>query len=62
VIQEQHALALAGQAAMPEVYAHAHYLWYAYSVVGLTSLAALLVYVWITGRIDARRQETANDG
>ena len=62
VIQEQHALALAGQAPMPEVYAHAHYLWYAYSVVGLTSLAALLVYVWITGRIDARRQETASDG
>jgi MFS family permease len=61
-IQEQHALALAGRAPMPEVYAHAHYLWYAYSVVGLTSLAALLVYVWITGRIDARRQETAIDG
>jgi dipeptide/tripeptide permease len=59
-IQEQHALALARQAPMPEVYAHAHYLWYAYSVVGLLSLAALLVYVWVTGRIDARRQSSAS--
>jgi dipeptide/tripeptide permease len=61
-IQEQHALALAGQAPMPEVYAHAHYLWYAYSVVGLISLVALLAFVWITGRIDARRQPIANGG
>ncbi len=59
-IQEQHALALARQAPMPEAYAHAHYLWYAYSVVGLLSLAALLVYVWVTGRIDARRQSSAS--
>ena len=58
-VQEQHALALTGQAPMPEVYAHAHYLWYAYSAVGLLSLGALLVYVWVTGRIDARRQPIA---
>jgi len=61
-LQEQHALALAGQAPMPEVYAHANYLWYAYSGVGVASLAALLVYVWITGRIDARRQPIADGG
>jgi len=61
-LQEQHALALAGQAPMPEVYAHANYLWYAYSGVGVASLAALLVYVWITGRIDARRQPIAGGG
>ena len=47
---------------MPEVYAHAHYLWYAYSIVGLTSLAALLVYVWVTGRVDARRQPVESGG
>ncbi|MCU0303779.1 MAG: MFS transporter [Thermoanaerobaculales bacterium] len=52
-VQEQHALALAGQAPMPEVYAHAHYLWIAYSLVGLVSLAALLIFIAVTNRIDA---------
>jgi dipeptide/tripeptide permease len=52
-VQQQHALALAGQAPMPEVYAHAHYLWIAYSLVGLASLVALLVYIAVTNRIDA---------
>jgi dipeptide/tripeptide permease len=59
-VQAQHALALAGQAAMPEVYANAHYLWLAYAGVGLISLAALLVYVWVTGRIDARTGSSAS--
>jgi dipeptide/tripeptide permease len=54
-IQEQHTLALAGQAPMPEVYANAHYLWYAYAGVGLISLAGLLLYIWATNRIDARK-------
>jgi dipeptide/tripeptide permease len=56
-VKAQHALALAGQGPMPEVYAHAHYLWYAYAGVGVTSLVALLLYVWITGRIDARKEQ-----
>jgi hypothetical protein len=55
-IQEQHALALAGQAPMPEIYAHANYLWYAYAAVGLTSFFALVLYIWITNRIDARTE------
>jgi len=58
-IQDQHALALAGQAPMPEVYAQAHYLWYAYSLVGLTSLAALLVFVVLTNRLDAKQEAAA---
>jgi len=53
-IREQHTLALAGQAPMPEVYAHANYLWYAYSVIGVLSLLGLLLYIWVTNRIDAR--------
>jgi dipeptide/tripeptide permease len=57
-VKAQHALAIAGQGPMPEVYAHAHYLWFAYAGVGLISLAALLIYVWITGRIDARREQS----
>jgi len=55
-IQEMHTLALAGQAPMPEVYAHANYLWYAYSGIGLLSLIGLLLYIWVTNRIDARTE------
>ncbi len=55
-IQEQHTLALAGQAPMPEAYAHANYLWYAYSGIGLLSLLGLLLYIWVTNRIDTRTE------
>jgi len=50
-----HELALAGQGPMPEAYAHAHYLWYAYSIVGVVSLLALVVYILVTRRLDARQ-------
>jgi dipeptide/tripeptide permease len=50
-----HDAALAGQGPMPEVYANAHYLWYAYSGVGLISLLALLVFIGVTKRSDARK-------
>jgi hypothetical protein len=58
-LQEQHALALAGQAPMPEVYAHANYLWFAYAGIGVASFLALLVYIWVTNRIDARKNMQA---
>jgi dipeptide/tripeptide permease len=58
-VQNQHALALAGQGSMPEIYAHAHYLWYAYTMVGLISLVALLIFVFVTNRIDAKRAAAA---
>jgi dipeptide/tripeptide permease len=58
-LQQQHAAALAGQGPMPAVYAHAHYLWYAYALVGLISLVAMLVFIVVTRRLDARRG--AND-
>jgi dipeptide/tripeptide permease len=48
-----HDAALAGQGPMPEVYAQAHYLWYAYAGVGLISLVALLVFIAVTKRLDA---------
>jgi hypothetical protein len=53
-IQEQHTLALAGQAPMPEIYAHANYLWYAYAGIGVISFLGLGLYIWVTNRIDAR--------
>jgi len=58
-IQELHSLALAGQAPMPEVYAHANYLWYAYTGIGLLSLIGLLAYIWVTNRIDRRTETVA---
>jgi len=53
-VQQQHSLYLAGQAPLPEVYAQAHYLWYAYTGVGLLSLLALLVYIHLTRRHDRK--------
>ncbi len=47
--------AIAGEGTMPECYAHAHYLWYAFALVGLVSFVALLVFFAVTRRIDARR-------
>lgn len=57
-----HTAALAGQGPMPEVYAHAHYLWYAYAGVGLISLIALLVFMAVTRRLDARKAAAGGAG
>jgi len=58
-VLEQYHLALAGQAPMPEVYAHAHYLWYAYTMVGLISLVALLVFIGVTNHMDTKKEAAA---
>ena len=60
-LQAQHELALAGRAPMPDAYAHAYYLWYAFALVGLISLTAMLGYILITRRLDrgARREPAA---
>lgn len=55
-LQAQHALALAGQGPMPAAYAQAHYLWYAYAGIGALSFLALVLFIWITGRLDRRAQ------
>ncbi len=39
---------------MPEVYAHANYLWYAYSGIGVLSFLGLLLYIWVTSRTDGK--------
>lgn len=46
----QHAEWLAGQGPMPVVYAHAHYLWYAFAGVGVLSFLLMLVYIAWTAR------------
>ena len=53
-VQAQHAAWLAGQAAMPEAYAHAYYLWYAFAGVGAISLVLMLIFIAVTRRVDAR--------
>jgi dipeptide/tripeptide permease len=58
-LQAQHTAWLAGHAAMPEVYAHAHYLWYAFAEVGLVSLVAMAIFIVVTRAVDARRAARA---
>ena len=57
--QAAHKLFLAGQGPMPEAYAHAHYLWYAYIGVGAVSLISLLIFIAVTKRVDAGKAEEA---
>jgi dipeptide/tripeptide permease len=59
-IQAQHAAALAGQGPMPEAWANAHYLWLAYSAVGVITFVALLIYTFVTTRIDANREAVSS--
>ena len=54
-LQHEHALWLQGQGAMPELYAHAHYLWFAYAGIGVLSFVALLIYIAVTTHIDRRK-------
>jgi dipeptide/tripeptide permease len=56
-VQAQHTAWLAGQAAMPDAYARAHYLWYAFAIVGAVSFALMMAYIAWTRRTDARRTE-----
>ncbi|MCP4571691.1 MAG: peptide MFS transporter [bacterium] len=59
VTRAAHDVALAGNGPMPEAYAHAHYLWYAYTGVGLISLIALLVFMGVTKKLDEGKEPTA---
>jgi dipeptide/tripeptide permease len=58
-VQQAHALALAGEGPLPEAYSQAHYLWYAYFGVGMISLIALVIFIAVTRRIDAKRAAQA---
>jgi len=41
---------------LPEAYAHAHYLWLVFTGVGVSALVALLVFKFVTGKIDSRQK------
>ena len=51
----QYEAAMAGHGALPAAYAHAHYIWYTFTAIGLLAFAALVVFDRVTRRIDARR-------
>jgi dipeptide/tripeptide permease len=57
--RRQHELALAGQAPMPDAYAHAYYLWYAFALVGLVSFVLMMAYIFVTRRVDSRKAAAA---
>ncbi len=40
---------------MTTAYAHAHYIWYFFVAIGVAAFFMLLLYKWITGRIDKRK-------
>ena len=54
-VQAERLAALAGQGSMPEVYAHAHYIWYVFTGIGVTAFLALLVFRFVTDRSDAKQ-------
>ncbi len=53
-VQEQRMTALSGQGAMPEAYAHAHYIWLVFAGIGVFAFCCLLVYKYITDRLDKK--------
>ncbi|MFH1812363.1 MAG: MFS transporter [Pseudomonadota bacterium] len=51
---QAHTLALQYGTALPEAYAHAHYIWYVFAAIGAVALVCLLAFDAITRRSDAR--------
>lgn len=49
---EQWKEAIATGGPLPEVYAHAHYIWYAFAGIGLSACLALCVFRLVTTRLD----------
>ncbi|HKQ46488.1 MAG TPA: MFS transporter [Phycisphaerae bacterium] len=58
-VYRQWEAAIAGTAPFPDAYASAHYLWYVYAAIGVGAFFALLVFKYITMRIDRRSARLA---
>ncbi len=54
-MQEAHRVALETGGALPEAYAHAHYIWYVFAAIGVSAFIGLLVYDQVTKRLDATK-------
>ena len=55
LVQAQREAALIGQAPIPEAYAHAHYVWYVFVGIGVTAFLCLLLYRYVTDRMDEKK-------
>lgn len=54
-VQAQWKAAILGNGPMPEAYAHAHYIWYVYTGVGVAAFLGLLVFKAVTAFVDRSR-------
>ena len=54
-VQEMRLAAIESGGQLPEAYAHAHYIWYAFAGIGFAALVAMLGFKLITDAIDRRR-------
>lgn len=43
---------------MATAYAHAHYIWYVFAGIGVTAFVLLLIYIFVTDRIDRKKHIT----
>jgi len=53
--EQQRLDAIANGTSMPEVYAHAHYIWLVFAGVGAAAFVAMLIFKFVTDAIDRRR-------
>jgi hypothetical protein len=58
-VQQARLAWLAGNGPMPEAYASAQNLWWAYALIGATSFAAMIVYILVTNHLDRNKPEEA---
>jgi len=48
--------AIAGNGALPAVYSHAHYIWYAFALIGFLAFIALVIFAKVTQGIDKKKE------
>ncbi|MCH8150047.1 MAG: MFS transporter [Planctomycetes bacterium] len=54
-VQQQRLDAIANGTPLPEAYAHAHYIWYVFTGIGVAAFFALLLFKFVTNAIDRSR-------
>jgi len=57
-VRSQYDAFIAGSGPVPEAYAHANQMWYWVAAVGIAACVALLIFIWVTNRIDSRTAST----
>ena len=58
-MQQQRLDAIANGTSLPEVYAHAHYIWFIYAGVGAAAFLAILVFKYVTAAMDRSREKAS---